>query len=223
MEGGTATLFFLVNPAPGRPDRVLVILFKVCDYFWYLDFWFWLRLRSRFVTPPPLSRFVSLRLSHNDISFTRIKNTVRAPALPRFRAKLMCQPVCVATHPYGLLLVAAQRCEWYPRRLILIFRERLVPFKFTYARPLWMGLRSPSHRGLPDRCYRSFLFLSNPESQRVPSIDSCCSLRISRVNCDPVVEISYRLSISYKFPFRLFEFSCAEYRWEEGARSRLLG
>ena len=134
----------------------------------------------------------------------------------------MCHPVCVATHPYGALLVAAQRCEWNPRRSILIFRERLVPFTFIYGRPPWMGLRSPSHRGFPDRCYRSFLFLSNPGSQRVPSIDSCCSLRISRVNCDAAVEISYRLSVSYEFPFRLFQFSYAEYRWQEGVRSRLL-
>ena len=47
----TVWRYFSVNPAPGRSDCVLVISFEVCDYFWYLDFWFWLRLRSRFVTP----------------------------------------------------------------------------------------------------------------------------------------------------------------------------
>ena len=111
------------------------------------------------------SEFVSLRLPSINISIIKISNTVRAPALPRFRAKLMCHPVCLATQPYGTLLVAAQRCEWNPRHWILVFRERLLPSnKFIFGRPSWVGLRSPSHLGLPDRCYRSFLFLSNPES-----------------------------------------------------------
>ena len=111
-------VIFLVNPDPARSDCLLVILFEVCDYFWYFDFWFWLRLRSRFVTP---STFISLRLPYINI------NTVRAPALPRFSAKLMCHPVWLATHSYGALLVAAQRCEWYTRRSIVIFQEGLVP------------------------------------------------------------------------------------------------
>ena len=66
-------VIFLVNPAPGRSDCVLVVSVEVYDYFFlYSDFLFWLRLRSRCVTPLPRSRFVSLRLPHINISNIRI-------------------------------------------------------------------------------------------------------------------------------------------------------
>ena len=56
----------------------------------------------------------------------RIRDIVKASAIPWIRAEIMCHLVCSTAHPYGALLKAAHRCEGNSRRSdVRKLRERL--------------------------------------------------------------------------------------------------